>query len=254
MIEEKYREPKIMIAAYPAMGNDIHQDTANDHRISELSELSSMSMNSFEPGSGTRHGFWRAKRAIDIVGASFLLLLASPVMLISALLVKLSSPGPVFFRQQRLGRHNKPFWCYKFRSMVVDAEAILARDRKLREEFGENFKLKNDPRITPIGAFLRKTSLDELPQLFNVLRGDMTLIGPRPIVPKELEQYGNSQDTLLSVTPGLSGMWQASGRSETSYSERVAMDMDYIERRSILLDVKLIAKTVIAVLRRNGAQ
>jgi len=200
-----------------------------------------------------RLGFWRVKRAIDIVGAATLVILTAPILITVALLVRASSPGPIFFRQRRVGRHNKPFWCYKFRSMVVDAEAILQKDAAMREKFGENFKLKEDPRITPVGQFLRESSLDELPQLFNVLRGDMSLIGPRPVVPAELERYGESGNKLLSVTPGLSGMWQASGRSDTSYTERVAMDMDYIERRTVWLDIKLIAKTAIAVFRRNGA-
>ena len=200
-----------------------------------------------------RLGFWRVKRAIDIVGAATLVILTAPILITVALLVRASSPGPIFFRQRRVGRHNKPFWCYKFRSMVVDAEAILQKDAAMREKFGENFKLKEDPRVTPVGQFLRESSLDELPQLFNVLRGDMSLIGPRPVVPAELERYGESGNKLLSVTPGLSGMWQASGRSDTSYTERVAMDMDYIERRTVWLDIKLIAKTAIAVFRRNGA-
>ena len=204
-------------------------------------------------GAGDRTNFWRAKRAVDIVAASVLLTILSPVMLGVALMVKLTSPGPMFFKQKRLGRHNKMFHCFKFRSMVVNAEDILARDAGMQAAFGENFKLKNDPRITSIGSFLRKSSLDELPQLFNILRGDMSLIGPRPIVPTELEMYGMSSGKLLSVTPGLSGQWQASGRSETSYAERVAMDMDYIDRRSILLDFQLIAKTAVAVFCRRGA-
>lgn len=205
-------------------------------------------------GAGDRTNFWRYKRVVDVLVASALLIIFAPVMLAVGLLVALTSPGPVLFRQKRLGRHNKMFHCFKFRSMVINAEEILARNAELRAEFSESFKLKNDPRVTPIGEFLRKSSLDELPQLFNVLRGDMTLIGPRPIVPTELEMYGMSSGKLLSVTPGLSGLWQASGRSETTYDERVAMDMDYIDRRSMLLDFTLIAKTAVAVFRRRGAR
>jgi len=222
-------------------------------RLSESTILPAHNGSFIRLGFGDKTNFWRFKRLLDILTASALLLALAPLMLVVALLVTLTSPGPILFRQKRLGRHNKMFYCLKFRSMVVNAEAILAEDAGLLAEFGESFKLKNDPRITPIGAFLRKSSLDELPQLFNILCGDMTLIGPRPIVPTELEMYGMQSGKLLSVTPGLSGQWQASGRSSTTYSERVAMDMDYIDRRSMLLDFKLIAKTAVAVFRRNGA-
>jgi len=195
-----------------------------------------------------------SKRLIDIALCSMFILLLAPVYAAVALAVKLTSPGPVLFRQTRLGLKGDKFACIKFRSMRIDAEEILDRDPELRKRYEESFKLDNDPRITPIGNFLRKTSLDELPQFFNVLRGDMTLIGPRPIVPREIEKYGSHAEMLLTVKPGLSGHWQVHGRSETTYDERVAMDMLYIHRRSISLDIKLMAMTVVAVFRRRGAQ
>jgi len=193
------------------------------------------------------------KRSLDLLGASTILILGLPVFVLIALLVKLSGPGPVFFRQRRLGVDGRQFWCYKFRSMVQDAEAVLRNDPQLKSQFDENFKLKHDPRITPIGNFLRKTSLDELPQFFNVLCGHMTLIGPRPIVPDEIVKYGKFDRKLLSVKPGLSGLWQALGRSDTSYPERVAMDMLYIDHQCMRLDLKLMMLTVVAVLRKKGA-
>ena len=194
-----------------------------------------------------------AKRAIDIVGALAALILAGPLLLAIAAGVKLTSPGPVFFRQKRLGRGGRVFWCYKFRTMVADAEARLAQSKELRAKFDASFKIKDDPRITPFGAILRKTSLDEFPQLWNVLLGDMSLIGPRPIVPPELSKYGGFGERLLLVKPGLGGIWQVSGRSDTTYDDRIAMDMDYVDSRSLWLDVKLMALTALVVVRGRGA-
>ena len=195
-----------------------------------------------------------SKRLIDIFLSAIFMALLSPLYLAVALAVKFTSPGPILFRQPRLGLQGSKFACIKFRSMRVDAEEILNRDPELRRQYEMAFKLENDPRITPIGNFLRRTSLDELPQFFNVLRGDMTLIGPRPIVPREIEKYGTHGTQLLTVKPGLSGHWQVHGRSETTYEERVAMDMLYIHRRSLALDIKLMAMTVVAVLRKRGAR
>jgi len=195
-----------------------------------------------------------SKRAIDVLGGMLGLLLSAPILLVVAILVRLSGAGPIIYKHKRLGLHGETFWCYKFRSMISDADRVLERDPELRKQFQENFKLDHDPRITPLGAFLRKTSLDELPQFFNVLRGDMTLIGPRPIVPAEIEKYGGYGPKLLSVRPGLSGFWQAYGRSDTSYHERVAMDMHYIDNKSLWMDLKLMAMTLIAVLRKDGAK
>jgi undecaprenyl-phosphate galactose phosphotransferase len=194
-----------------------------------------------------------AKRALDIVASATLLTVLLPLLAAIAAGVKLSSRGPVFFRQKRLGRGGRVFWCYKFRTMVQDAESLLAQCRELMAQFDENYKLVKDPRVTRLGAFLRKTSLDEIPQLWNVLRGEMSLIGPRPIVEPELSKYGIHADRLLLVKPGLGGIWQVSGRSNTTYAERVAMDMAYIESRSFWLDLRLIALTALVVVKGRGA-
>ena len=193
------------------------------------------------------------KRTIDVVGSAVLLIALAPLFALIAVLVKVTLPGPVFFRQVRLGRHGRPFRCIKFRTMVPDAEQRLQRDPLLRAAFENNYKIKDDPRVSPLGALLRRTSLDEVPQLWNVLRGDMSLIGPRPVVPPELAKYGTHSQKLLSVPPGLSGLWQTCGRSDTTYEQRVRFDMLYIDHRSAWLDIKLIFLTIVAVGRRVGA-
>ncbi len=195
----------------------------------------------------------RAKRIVDIVGASVIGLMVLPVLPFIALTIKATSVGPVIFRQRRLGKAGQLFWCYKFRTMVADAEDQLKLRRDLSTQFQSNYKIKNDPRITRFGQFLRKSSLDELPQLYNVLRGDISLIGPRPIVESERVKYGVLATKLLSVKPGLSGMWQVYGRSDTTYEQRIAMDMNYIESRTLWLDLKLMAVTALVVLRGRGA-
>ena len=157
------------------------------------------------------------------------------------------------FKHRRLGRGGKEFWCYKFRSMVQDAEQRLQNSAALRAKFEAHYKIKDDPRVTRVGGLLRKTSLDELPQVWNVLRGDMSLIGPRPIVAPELVKYGPHDRKLLSVPPGLSGFWQVCGRSDTSYSKRVLLDMLYIDHRCTWLDLKLMVLTAVAVFRKVGA-
>lgn len=193
------------------------------------------------------------KRMIDVVGSALLLVALSPLLAVIAVLVKLTLPGPVLFRHVRLGRHGRPFWCLKFRTMVPDAEQWLNRDPALRAAFEANYKIKDDPRVSRFGALLRRTSLDEMPQLWNVLCGEMSLIGPRPVVPPELAKYGTHAQKLLSVTPGLSGLWQACGRSETTYEQRVRFDMLYIDHRSMWLDFKLVLMTIVAVCRKVGA-
>jgi lipopolysaccharide/colanic/teichoic acid biosynthesis glycosyltransferase len=198
-------------------------------------------------------GYERSKRLIDVLGSLCSLILLAPLLLAIVACIKGSGRGPILFRQKRLGRGGKLFWCYKFRTMVPDAESQLARRRDLLAQFHENYKLKSDPRITPVGAILRRTSLDELPQLWNVLRGDMSLIGPRPIVEPELSKYGVHASRLLTVKPGLGGIWQVSGRSHTSYPDRVAMDMRYIESRSLGLDLKLLIQTALVVIQGRGA-
>jgi lipopolysaccharide/colanic/teichoic acid biosynthesis glycosyltransferase len=193
------------------------------------------------------------KRLLDLAAGAALLLAALPVMAFVALLVKATSRGPVFFRHRRLGLGGREFDCLKFRTMVVNADEELARDQSLRRRFEQSYKLKRDPRVTRAGAFLRRTSLDELPQFIHVLRGEMSLVGPRPVVRPELEKYSIYGDKLLTVKPGLSGLWQVCGRSDTTYPQRVLMDMDYIDHRSLSLDLRLLLHTVGAVVRKSGA-
>jgi lipopolysaccharide/colanic/teichoic acid biosynthesis glycosyltransferase len=203
--------------------------------------------------SGSRLAYRAFKRGADIVGSTILLCLSAPVLASIACAIKLTSKGPILYRQRRLGRNARTFECLKFRTMVPDAEGLLTSDPQLQEEFRRNFKLRADPRVTPVGAFLRRSSLDELPQLFHVLRGQMSLIGPRPIVPGELALYGDLGEVLLSVKPGLGGLWQASGRSDLTYEERVRLDVEYVRRRGVLMDLSLLARTAIACLRGRGA-
>jgi len=198
-------------------------------------------------------GYQTAKRLLDIVGASFLLILSFPLMLAVALSIKLTSRGPVLFRQTRLGLGGCRFPLLKFRTMVNNAEQQLTTHANLRQKYEAAFKIADDPRVTSVGALLRKTSLDELPQLINVLEGSMSLIGPRPIVPAELKKYGLHGEKLLTVKPGLGGLWQASGRSDTTYNERVAMDMRYIDHHSLPVDISLLVKTAISVLTCRGS-
>ena len=180
-----------------------------------------------------------------------------PFLLLTALLVKLSSPGPVLYGHKRLGKNGKPFYAYKFRSMVIDSEErlqkLLASDPLKKKEWEENHKLKNDPRVTLIGKFLRRTSIDEFPQLINILKGEMSLIGPRPVTEGEVKKYGDDFDRIFSVTPGLSGLWQVSGRSEADYAARVSYDTYYLQSWSVWLDIWIIFKTFGAVIRGKGA-
>jgi lipopolysaccharide/colanic/teichoic acid biosynthesis glycosyltransferase len=199
------------------------------------------------------------KRAGDILFSLTVLTLGSPVLLTLALLVKVTSRGPVFYVQQRVGRDYRSFGCIKFRTMRRDADRLLskllAESPDLDEEFRNDFKLKNDPRITRLGKFLRRSSLDELPQFLNVLRGEMSVVGPRPIVKKELERYGNRMDEVLAVRPGLTGLWQVSGRNNLSYPERVRLDVRYARRRTLLMDLRIILRTIGVMLdpRDRGA-
>lgn len=197
------------------------------------------------------------KRVFDVVGSSLLLILLSPLLLLLAICVKLSSHGSVLFTQQRVGEQGRRFWIYKFRTMKQDAEKILRADPELYAEYlRNNFKLPKgrDPRITRLGAFLRSSSLDELPQLINVLIGDMSLVGPRPVVPPEVDKYGDLARLFLCVKPGLTGNWQVHGRSEIAdYSDRAALDIEYIRDQSLRNDVDILLKTIPAVLLRKGA-
>lgn len=197
---------------------------------------------------------WLLDKALAVI--AFVLL--SPLFVLLPLLIKFTSRGPVFYRQNRLGRHGKPIRVWKFRSMYEDADArlakILADKPALAEEWSRNFKLAHDPRITPLGRFLRKTSLDELPQLFNVFAGDMALIGPRPIVRDEVKYYGDAYKVFSSVRPGVTGLWQVSGRSDTDYARRVSLDVHYVLNWSPWMDVWILVRTVYAVLLMRGAR
>ena len=192
------------------------------------------------------------KRSGDLCFALALLTLGSPVLIAIAIAVKCTSQGPVFFVQQRIGRGYRRFGCIKFRTMELDADrrlqSLLASCPQLRAEFEKDHKLRNDPRITPIGQFLRTTSLDELPQLFNILRGQMSVVGPRPIVEEEIPRYGAAMDQVLSVRPGLTGLWQVSGRNNVRYQRRVLLDLSYVNRRSLGLDLFILLRTVVVVL------
>ena len=198
----------------------------------------------------------RSKRVFDLTLAALVLIGIAPAMLAIAWLIRRDG-GPVFFGHHRIGASGQVFRCWKFRTMVVDADRalrdLLASDPEARAEWERDFKLRQDPRITRIGAFLRKTSLDELPQLFNVLVGEMSLAGPRPIVSQEVERYGEYITSYWQCRPGLSGPWQVSGRNDVSYQTRVWLDHSYVENWSFARDVAILAKTVVVVLRRSGA-
>lgn len=195
-------------------------------------------------------------RMLDIVGAVIGLVLAAPIIAALSLLITRDG-GPAIFTQIRVGQHGRGFQCHKLRSMAADAEArletLLANDPEAAAEWAETRKLKNDPRVTRLGDFIRKTSLDELPQFWNVLKGDMSLVGPRPIVPDELQMYGKDAAGYLAVRPGLTGLWQVSGRSDCDYATRVALDTEWATSRSVISYLEIVFKTVPAVLAKDGA-
>jgi len=193
------------------------------------------------------------KGMLDLILSGIVMMFIWPVMLLIAIAIKLDSSGPIFYRRRVVGAGGKAFYALKFRTMYVDADERLARDPELRQQFEMNFKLKDDPRVTKIGNFLRRTSLDELPQIFNVFLRQMSLVGPRMITQDELSRYGKWRMNLSTVKPGITGLWQVSGRSDVSYEERVMLDMYYIRNYSIWLDLHLLWRTVPAVLRGRGA-
>jgi exopolysaccharide production protein ExoY len=199
----------------------------------------------------------RLLRALDIIGASAALVLLSPIMLLIALVIVLLDPGPLLFAHTRLGQGGRPFRCLKFRSMTVDADARLAHlletDAEARAEWQQNQKLRRDPRITAIGRFLRRSCLDELPQFINVLRGDMRLVGPRPIVAAEAVRYGRHFPVYCSLKPGITGLWQVKRQDRTSYRRRVAFDLTYARSRSLALNMRILLLTIPCVLRGEGA-
>lgn len=198
------------------------------------------------------------KRIFDIFFSMLALLIASPCIFIIALVIKITTRGNIFYSHERIGRGGKRFRCYKFRTMHPDADErlklILKNDPKMRKEWEQKHKLSNDPRITMIGGFLRKTSLDELPQFFNVLKGDMSVVGPRPVVQTELSRhFGPKAGKIFSIRPGITGPWQVSGRSDTTYSTRVMLDEKYVDNHSLMVDLKLIAKTIPSMISSKGA-
>lgn len=197
----------------------------------------------------------KIKRVIDVILASVALILLSPLFAIIAIAIKIDSKGPVFFAHKRIGKNGKIIKLYKFRSMVINAEELIKSfTPEQMREYKENYKLTNDPRITKVGKFLRKTSLDELPQLINIINGDLSIIGPRPVVADELEKYGVNKDKFLSVTPGLTGYWAANGRSNTTYEQRMEMELYYIDKLSLKMDIKVFFKTILSVLKKEGAR
>ena len=193
------------------------------------------------------------KRIIDIIGAGLGLILLSPIIAIVACAVKVTSRGPIFFSQKRVGKNGELFEMYKFRSMVVNAEELKENLEEQNEMSGPMFKIKDDPRVTKVGKFIRKTSIDELPQLWNVLKGDMSLVGPRPSLPKEVEQFDNWMFKRLSVRPGLTCYWQVSGRNNIDFEDWMKLDIKYVEERNFWIDIKLIFKTVFVLFGDKNA-
>jgi lipopolysaccharide/colanic/teichoic acid biosynthesis glycosyltransferase len=201
-----------------------------------------------------RKGYLFLKRTFDVISSGIAIIMFTPIFILLIILIRLDSKGAALFGHKRMGKNGKEISVYKFRTMVINAQEVLENfTPEQKAEFEKNFKLENDPRITKIGSFLRKTSLDELPQLVNILKGDMSVVGPRPIVQAEVEKYGQFADKFFSVMPGLTGHWQANGRSDTTYEERVQMDMYYIDNRSFMMDIKIILQTVVSVIKKEGA-
>ncbi|MGB7443661.1 MAG: sugar transferase [Coleofasciculaceae cyanobacterium] len=199
------------------------------------------------------------KRLFDILFSLSVLILCCPIYFLIATLIAIGSPGPIFYVQKRVGRNYQTFACLKFRTMIEGADEMLpnliATSPAIREEFEDNFKLKQDPRITWIGKFLRLTSLDEFPQFWNVLKGDMSVVGPRPLVPEELPRYGSYMDKVLTIRPGITGLWQVSGRNNIPYERRIQIDVYYVKIRNVWLDLWIIVKTIWAIFpkKSNGA-
>ena len=187
------------------------------------------------------------KTVFDFLFSLFFLVSFLPLFIIISLLIKISSRGPIFFLQERIGKNNIPFKCIKFRTMYPEAKDILhnllKKDKKIKREFEETHKIKNDPRITTIGKLLRKTSLDELPQFINVLRNEMSIVGPRPIVKDEKKKYGKNLKKVLSIKPGITGLWQVSGRNNLTYKRRVMLDLNYVRNYNLLMDIRILIRT-----------
>jgi len=203
--------------------------------------------------SHTSYGYTLIKRLVDIISAISGIVILFPLFVLISIAIKLDSQGPIFFIQKRCGKNEKLFNMYKFRSMCIDAEEKLEQLQHLNETEGIMFKIKDDPRLTRVGKFIRKTSLDEFPQLVNVLKGEMSLVGPRPPLPNEVEEYISWQMLRLSVKPGLTGLWQIRGRSELGFDEMVRLDLEYIAKRNFFYDIWIILKTIPVVFKSRGA-
>jgi exopolysaccharide production protein ExoY len=203
--------------------------------------------------SSDRRAYDATKRAIDVVGAVLLLAATSVILVAAIIAIALTTRGPVLFGHERRGRYGVPFTCWKLRTMVRDAEKVIAPDHPLARVFAEHYKLPRDPRVTPVGRFLRRTSIDELPQLWNVIRGDMSLVGPRPVTGVEYTtMYGGAAPVVFSVRPGLTGLWQTSGRSGLSYAERIALDLEYARTRSLTTDLRILLNTPRSLVRHKA--
>lgn len=201
-----------------------------------------------------QYGYRIIKRLFGIIASTIALVLISPILLIIAICIKVDDPhGPVFYMQERVGKDEKPFKIFKFRSMVSNADELLEELRAKNEINGAMFKMKNDPRITKVGRVIRKYSLDELPQLVNVIKGDMSIVGPRPPLPSEVAEYTEYDKQRLMVTPGATGLWQVGGRNDVDFDTMVQLDLTYIQHRSIWLDLKIMLKTVLIMIKPNGA-
>ncbi|WP_310484148.1 sugar transferase [Chamaesiphon sp. VAR_48_metabat_403] len=200
-----------------------------------------------------------AKRLFDIIFSLLVLILCAPIYLLLAASIAFTSSGSIFYIQQRVGKNHRQFGCIKFRTMIPNADRLLqemiAQSEDLRQEFDANYKLKSDPRITKIGKFLRATNLDEFPQFINVLKGEMSVVGPRPLVPEEIVRYGTQIDRVLTIRPGITGLWQVSGRNDIPYAQRIRIDVSYVRRRNFWLDLRIVLKTVRQTIipKNNGA-
>ena len=255
-LQEQYREHEVTVEyeafVYPEEGDGEDGETSLLGEDDEESDQRGVVENAqpLEVMFVRRMPLW--KRALDVAGASVGLFISAPFILAAAILIKLTSPGPVFFSQKRSGLGGKPFYCHKLRTMYVDAEARKAELRKHSEQDGPAFKIKNDPRITTVGKYLRKTCLDELPQLWNVLKGEMSLVGPRPLPCDEQAGCQRWQRRRLDVTPGVTCIWQVDGGRHVPFADWMRMDMQYMRRGGLWSDIKLIAKTALRVVRHKG--
>lgn len=233
-----------MIQASTAAKTPLVSSTRTETETTQYAEVKEAKSNPFDR---------MLKGLIDYVLTIPCLILISPLLLLIAIMVKLDSPGPVIYRRRVLGVNGRVFYALKFRTMYLDGDKAMLPYPRLRTELNRNYRLECDPRLTRIGRFLRKFGLDELPQLFNVLFRDMSLVGPRLIAPEEIGRYGRHGETLLTAMPGLTGLWQVSGRSAASSDDRVNLDMQYIHNWSIGMDVKILLRTIPAVMKDNGA-